>query len=44
MVTFILAMLMVGAFIIYSISKDTDIDDDDDGMSGGMMIPSHNCI
>jgi len=39
----LLATCMLGAFIIYSISKDIDVDDDDD-MGGGMMIPAHNPI
>ena len=35
----VLATCMLGAFIIHSALKDIDADDDDD-MSGGMMIPA----
>ena len=35
------ATCLVGAFIINSLLNDAGTDDDDD-MSGGMMIPSYN--
>ena len=37
------ATCLVGAFIIRSVFSDVGSDDDDD-MSGGMMIPSYNPV
>ena len=34
-----LATCLIGAFIISAIINDGDIDDDNDGPGGGMMVP-----
>ena len=34
-----LATCLIGAFIIGAIINDSDIDDDNDGPGGGMMVP-----
>ena len=40
----LLATCLLGAFIFGAAFNDTDVDDDDDGTSGGMMIPAYNPI
>lgn len=39
----LLATFMLGAFIIHSVLTE-NIDDDDDGPGGGMLIPAQNPI
>lgn len=39
----LLATCLLGAFIIGTVLKDVDVDDDDD-MDGGMMVPVHNPV
>jgi hypothetical protein len=39
----LIAISMIGGFIFAALLTDGDVDDDDD-MSGGMMIPAHNPI
>ena len=39
----IFSLSLLGGFILMSVLSDRDVDDDDD-MSGGMMIPAHNPI
>ena len=39
----LLAIMMLGAWILISASGSSDVDDDDD-MDGGMMIPAYNPI
>ena len=35
----VLAASMIGAFLLWSVLFADEIDDDDDGHGGGMMIP-----
>ena len=39
----IIASMLIGTFIFYSVLFGEDVDDDDDH-GGGMMIPAHNPI
>ena len=39
----LLAIMMLGAWIMISALGSNDVDDDDD-FGGGMMIPAHNPI
>jgi hypothetical protein len=39
----IIASMLIGTFIFYSVLFSEDVDDDDDH-GGGMMIPAHNPI
>jgi len=39
----LLAIMMLGAWIMISVLGSNDVDDDDD-MDGGMMIPAYNPI
>jgi hypothetical protein len=39
----LIAISMIGGFIFAALLTDGDVDDDDD-MSGGMMIPAQNPI
>jgi len=40
----LLAICMLGGFVFAALLSDRDVDDDNDGPGGGMMIPATNPI
>ena len=40
----IFSLSLLGGFILMSVLSDRDVDDDDNGPGGGMMIPATNPI
>ena len=43
LVMLVLALSLLGGFILMSVLSDVDVDDDDD-FGGGMMIPATVCV
>ena len=37
----VIAFSMIGGFIFAALLSDVDVDDDDNGPGGGMMIPAY---
>ena len=37
----VFALSLLGGFILMSVLSDVDVDDDDNGPGGGMMIPAY---